>query len=275
MKKIAAIGIILCMLLSFGVVASAEQKLVIGYDGEWTTLTSVINNSYGYFEEPYMKIKGAQVTTWNETQTIPGFGTVPLYVVEAKGECTLRAWNTEIMIRNALDGTYPGTIDDFGMGNRDVTLGVGTYELMVNIGGDGFEVKLYVTAPDPVFTPAPEKPALPEAGVIFNGQALVLDQSAVIVEGRVLVPARAILEAMGLQVGWDGATKGILAVKEGKRIEMKIDSKVAYVDKIAVVLDVPPQIIGDRTLVPIRFVSESCDAEVNWDDATKTVIINY
>ena len=274
MKKILAIGIILSILLSFGVVASADERLVIGNDGEWKTLTSVIDNSYGHFEMPYMKIRGAEVTTWNETQTIPSLGTFPLYVVEAKGECTLRAWETEIMIRNKIDGTYPGTIDDWGMGNRDIKLGVGTYELMVNIGGDGYEVLLYVTAAEQPTLPSPE-PAIPEAGVLFNGTPLVFDQSAIIVEGRVLVPVRAIFEAMGLEVLWEPETESITASKKGKIIEMKIGNKVSYTDKVAHVLDVAPMIVNSRTLVPVRFVSEACGAEVDWDDTSKTVIIKY
>lgn len=37
--------------------------------------------------------------------------------------------------------------------------------------------------------------------------------------------------------------------------------------------DVPPQIIGDRTMVPVRWIAEALGAEVEWDAATKTVII--
>ena len=58
-------------------------------------------------------------------------------------------------------------------------------------------------------------------------------------------------------------------------IEMKIGNKVSYTDKVAHVLDVAPMIVNSRTLVPVRFVSEACGAEVNWDDTSKTVIIKY
>lgn len=37
--------------------------------------------------------------------------------------------------------------------------------------------------------------------------------------------------------------------------------------------DVPPQLVGDRTLVPVRAVAESLDCKVDWDDATSTVLI--
>jgi len=57
-------------------------------------------------------------------------------------------------------------------------------------------------------------------------------------------------------------------------INMQIGNKVAFVNGQSVSLDVPPQIINGRTLVPIRFVSENLGADVQWDGNTKTVSIN-
>ena len=56
-------------------------------------------------------------------------------------------------------------------------------------------------------------------------------------------------------------------------ITMQIGNNTAYVDGALVSLDVPPQIIKGRTLVPIRFVSENLGAEVGWESNTKTVTI--
>ncbi len=51
------------------------------------------------------------------------------------------------------------------------------------------------------------------------------------------------------------------------------DSEVTvYVDGVAVEFDVPPQIINDRTMVPMRAIFERIGAEVTWDDAAKTAI---
>jgi len=56
-------------------------------------------------------------------------------------------------------------------------------------------------------------------------------------------------------------------------INMQIGSKTAYVNGLPISLDVPPQIINGRTLVPIRFVSENLGADVGWDNDTRTVTI--
>ncbi len=56
-------------------------------------------------------------------------------------------------------------------------------------------------------------------------------------------------------------------------VNMQIGNKTAYVNGVPISLDVPPQIINGRTMVPIRFVSENLGAEVGWESNTKTVTI--
>lgn len=38
--------------------------------------------------------------------------------------------------------------------------------------------------------------------------------------------------------------------------------------------DVPPQIIEERTMVPLRWVAEALGADVEWDESTRTIFIN-
>jgi len=41
----------------------------------------------------------------------------------------------------------------------------------------------------------------------------------------------------------------------------------------AIEFDVPPQIIDNRTMVPLRAISEALDAKVEWDEQTQTITI--
>lgn len=100
-----------------------------------------------------------------------------------------------------------------------------------------------------------------------------LDAAPVIVDGRTLVPVRFISENMGGKVDWNPDTKTVTVELNGKKIQLVIDSKDVDVDGTKTALDVPAQIISDRTYVPVRFVSETIGAKVGWDDATKTVTI--
>lgn len=61
--------------------------------------------------------------------------------------------------------------------------------------------------------------------------------------------------------------------KDLKAIQLKIGEKQGAINQKAYTLDVPPVIIQDRTMVPLRFIAEALNAEVKWDHKTKTVVI--
>lgn len=112
-----------------------------------------------------------------------------------------------------------------------------------------------------------------EYSVVFNGQKLVFDQDPVNVNDRVLVPMRGIFEAYGAEVDWDPDSMVVIAVSGDTEIELAIDSEISYINGKKHILDSPAIIVGDRTMVPVRFVSEALDAKVDWDEDTYTVII--
>lgn len=109
--------------------------------------------------------------------------------------------------------------------------------------------------------------------ITIDGKNLTMDQPPVLKDSRTLVPLRAIFEALGATVSWDDATQTAKGVKDGKEIKITINDTTAYVDGKATTLDVPAQLINSRTLVPVRFISESLGAKVEWIDATQTVVI--
>lgn len=101
------------------------------------------------------------------------------------------------------------------------------------------------------------------------------NQVPVIRNERTLVPMRDIFERLGCQVAWDENTQTITATSEnGTVIVMKIDSNTMTKDGAEIVLDTPPMIINNSTMVPVRAVSEALDMTVEWDGAAKTVSIH-
>lgn len=109
--------------------------------------------------------------------------------------------------------------------------------------------------------------------VFVDSTQLEFDAQPFISSGRVLVPFRAIIEALGSRVEWDGTTRTVTASKGDKIIIIQIGSKIASVDGNNIAIDVPATIIEGRSFVPLRFISESLGAEVKWDGSTKTVNI--
>lgn len=108
--------------------------------------------------------------------------------------------------------------------------------------------------------------------VFVDGRAL--DVSTTIVEGRTLVPLRAIFEALGAEVSWDDATKTAFATWDGGNLALPIGVSTATVSGATIPLDVPAQLIDGRTMVPLRFVAESMGALVGWYPNTRAVTIN-
>ena len=109
--------------------------------------------------------------------------------------------------------------------------------------------------------------------VLVNGIELQFDQPPIIQDGRTLVPLRAIFEALGAVVSWDGATGTATAARNDTIISIQIGTNEMYKNGAAVLVDVPAQIFNGRTLVPARVIAESFGATVAWDAQTKTVSI--
>ena len=113
--------------------------------------------------------------------------------------------------------------------------------------------------------------------VVDDNELENLDMPPVIINGRTLVPLRAIFEAMGATVRWDSKTEKITAdFENGDEVIMYINNKAGTMNGTAFNMDVAPMIINDRTMVPVRAIAEAVGATVGWDDATRTVnIISY
>jgi len=133
-------------------------------------------------------------------------------------------------------------------------------------------------APTPTPAPAPTVPATPPVDkgvtVYVNYKHITFDVPPVVEKGRTLVPLRAIFEALGAQVGWDGKTNTITAKRGEVSIKLTLNRTKAYRNGKAVALDVPAKLLKNRTLVPLRFVSEALGAQVNWNAKTQVITIN-
>ena len=110
--------------------------------------------------------------------------------------------------------------------------------------------------------------------VTLNNQPMSFDVPPVLENGRVLVPLRHIIEVLGATVQWDGETQTITATRGNTVILLQVGNSMAYINGSAFSLDVPPEIIDGRTLVPLRFISETFGCNVNWDGNTQTVSIS-
>ena len=110
--------------------------------------------------------------------------------------------------------------------------------------------------------------------VLVNGKSIVMDVPPVLENGRTLGPLRPIFEALGARVLWNDRTQTVTASKGNTEVALTIGKKEAAVNGKTVLLDAPARLVNDRTLVPVRFVSESLGAQVTWDEQRGAVIID-
>ncbi len=130
--------------------------------------------------------------------------------------------------------------------------------------------------------------------VFVNGAEIFFDdQPAQIVDNFTLVPARGVFEAMGAKVSWDEEKQQVEVESADHNTIVRLiigDSTMKVYDvsglfgallsgqdfkapETPVTLEVPPQIMNDRTMIPLRAISEAIDADVQWDGEAYAVNI--
>ena len=110
--------------------------------------------------------------------------------------------------------------------------------------------------------------------VYVQGKKPKFDVQPIVVQGRTMVPFRAIGDSLQAKVQWDAATQTInLNGKDGKVVKLQIGNKQATVDGKPVTLEVPATVVNGRTLVPLRALGDIFNLKVNWDDAAKMAFL--
>ena len=109
--------------------------------------------------------------------------------------------------------------------------------------------------------------------VNVDGRDIRFDTSPIIKNDTTLVGFRAVCEALGANVEWDGENEVVTAEKDGTRIVLKIGSTTAEVNGEEKALLLAPEIINDSTMIPVRFLSEQLGMNVDWNDAAQLITI--
>lgn len=107
-----------------------------------------------------------------------------------------------------------------------------------------------------------------EERIRVRGRYLKYDMPPVIKEGRTLIPVRAIMNGLGAKVDWDEKTKIVTITKDKQEVVFKLDVNEVLVNGKTVTIDMPAQLICNRTFVPLRFLSETLGEKVDYDKDT-------
>ncbi len=114
--------------------------------------------------------------------------------------------------------------------------------------------------------------------ILYNDKIVQYDDVLPVnTDGRVMIPFRAALESMGATVDYDEETRTVTATKGDITVTFTLMDDTIYIDnngeKSTITMDVPMIIVNDRTLVPIRFMSNALGMQVGWNGDNNTVVI--
>jgi hypothetical protein len=110
--------------------------------------------------------------------------------------------------------------------------------------------------------------------VVLDSEKVSFDVHPQIINGRTFVPFRALFERLDAKIKWDAKTQTVTARQEDTQIVLTIGKKEAMVNDTLIQLDVAPSVIEGRTMVPLRFVTETLDKKVQWDQDERIVYLH-
>ena len=90
---------------------------------------------------------------------------------------------------------------------------------------------------------------------------------------RVLVPVRFVSEALGALVNWENESRTAVIKQDKDEIRYTVYKPMAYLNGEMIVMDTYGILKGQRTMVPIRFISELLGCTVVWNENSSTVVI--
>lgn len=109
--------------------------------------------------------------------------------------------------------------------------------------------------------------------VVINEERLVSDVDPIVVNERTMLPMRAVLEGIGAKVEWANEIQTAIAIKGQTEVRLREGSEYATVNGEDIWLDSPVVSISGRMFVPVRFVAETFDMDVSWDNEKRIVTI--
>ncbi|MBP2001788.1 exopolysaccharide biosynthesis protein [Paenibacillus shirakamiensis] len=106
-----------------------------------------------------------------------------------------------------------------------------------------------------------------------SGKKVALDVAPIIKGDTTYVPIRYVLDYFGGQANWDGATQKITVLRGNTMIDLTVGQKDFILNGLRKQAAVSPLIMQNRTLVPLRMVSETLGISVKWEQNTKSITL--
>lgn len=114
----------------------------------------------------------------------------------------------------------------------------------------------------------------PEITIKIDGKTMTpKDMPAVSIDGRTMLPMRQIATELGCEVVWNETAQQVYVVNDDYTLVFTINKTTGYQNGEEFKMDVPPMIVNDRTMLPVRALATALDLDITWDDPSRTVNI--
>lgn len=250
-----------------GCLYSGTEVQIIGRNGEW------------------YQIKFANASGWIHSSVV-GIVDSALEVIVSKDQVNLRSGpgTAYSVVEQARKGDVLVLVDVVGEWYKVKTGSGQTVYIRADMTGTVNQTidqddKIVKSASASGTTPTQTIPAVKIAveskspSIVLDGQILQFEVAPLVDNNRVLVPLRAIFEAMGATVVWNQAAQTATATLGETKVVLPLNSTSPTVNGKIWPLDVPAKVVNQRTLAPLRFVGEALGGTAAWDSSNYKVIL--
>lgn len=166
---------------------------------------------------------------------------------------------------------YPGFICSTGL--LDITYGNGFFAALHT---NGYILACPASEIQSVIKQTNQHREIINQSVIIklNGKKFIpIKDPVLMVNDRLVLPLREVLELLGAQVLWNEATETVTIFRGQTRISLRIGDSRAFINGNVVTVSPAPELFNGRTMVPVRFISEALGDKVEWDDSKYSLSI--
>ena len=115
--------------------------------------------------------------------------------------------------------------------------------------------------------------------ILINGisSKKTMDVAAQIKNSRTMLPLRFVAEALGFKVMWISETRTVVIYDDEFKVEIPVDTNTIIVNGVKFESDVKPQIVNNRTLLPIANIARALGlkdgTDILWNPVTRQATI--
>jgi hypothetical protein len=97
-------------------------------------------------------------------------------------------------------------------------------------------------------------------------------------DGRTMVPVRFLSSALGVMnddqhIKWDAQNKMVTIVKDKTNIDIQVGNKLLMRSSGSIKMNTSAEMKSGRVFIPLRYIAESLDARIEWDEQKHIVHI--